>query len=59
MIYEKCNVIFKTKFASDMKLNGQKVKVIDYLGNNMYEIEFKNKKRLKVYDNELIFIPKN
>ena len=47
--------IFKTKFATDMNRNNQIVKVIEYLGNDMYLIEFKDKKRLKVYDNELIF----
>lgn len=51
--------IFKTKFAQDMKRNGQVVKVLDYIGNNMYLIEFKDKKRLKVYDNELIFFGEN
>lgn len=36
--------------------NTKIVKVIDYVGNDMYLIEFKNKKRIKVYANELVFI---
>lgn len=48
--------IFNTKFASDMDRNNEIVKVIDYIGNDMYLIEFEDNTRLKVYDNELIFI---
>lgn len=47
--------VFNTKFASDMDRNGQVVKVLKYLGNDMYLIEFKDKKQLRVYDNELEF----
>jgi hypothetical protein len=48
--------IFKTKIAEDIKRNGQEVKVLDYVGNDMYKIEFKDGKQLTVYDTELIFI---
>lgn len=48
--------IFKTKFESDYKRNGEIVKVLEYVGNDMYLIEFKDKKQLKVYDTELFFI---
>ena len=48
--------IFNTKFASDIKKNGQIVKVLDYVGNDMYLIEFRNGKQLEVYGNELIFL---
>ena len=48
--------IFNTKIVSDMERNNQIVNVIDYIGNDMYLIEFEDKKRLEVYGNELIFI---
>ena len=48
--------IFNTKFVNDLDKNGEIVKVLDYIGNDMYLIEFRNKEKLKVYDNELIFI---
>ena len=47
--------IFNTKFAADEDRNGEIVKIIKYLGNSMYLIEFKDKKQLKVYDTELEF----
>ena len=48
--------IFKTKFAEDYDRNGQEVKVLNYVGHNMYLIEFKDGKQLTVYDTELVFI---
>lgn len=47
--------IFKTKFAEDYDRNGQEVTILDYVGNNMYSIQFNDGKRLTVYDTELIF----
>ena len=51
--------IFKTKFAEDEKYNGKICKIIDYVKYNtdiMYIIEFKDKKRLRVYDTEIIVL---
>ena len=51
--------IFNTKFVCDEKYNGKICKIIDYVKYNtdiMYIIEFKDKKRLKVYDTELIVL---
>jgi hypothetical protein len=50
---------FETKFAKDEKYNGKICKIIDivsYRDEVMYIIEFKDKKRLKVYDTELIIL---
>ena len=48
--------IFNTKFEQDAKRNGQEVKVISYIGNNMYLVVFEDGELSKVYDNELDFI---
>lgn len=48
--------IFKTKFDCDKKYNNKECKIIDYLDNGMYLIEFKDKKRLKVYDTEIVVL---
>ena len=48
--------IFKTKFADGADRNGQEVKVLSYVGKNMYRIEFKDGKQMTVYDTELTFI---
>lgn len=50
---------FETKFAKDKKYNGKICKIIDYVSYRdevMYLVEFKDKKRLKVYDTELIIL---
>lgn len=50
---------FETKFAKDEKYNGKICKIIDYVSYRdevMYLVEFKDKKRLKVYDTELIIL---
>lgn len=51
--------IFNTKFAEDYDRNGQEVKVLDYIGHDMYLIEFKDGKKTKVYCTELTFIGGN
>ena len=49
--------IFRTKFECDKKYNGKKCKIIDYIKYKdevMYLIEFKDKKQLRVYAEELL-----
>ena len=51
--------VFSTKFSCDEKYNGETCKIIDYIeyrNEIMYLVEFKGKKRLKVYGNELTII---
>ena len=48
--------IFKTKFADDYARNGQEVTVLNYVGHDMYLIEFKDGVQLTVYNTELLII---
>jgi len=53
--------IFNTKFACDDKYNGKICKIIavlKYRTETRYLIEFEDKKRIEVYDNELVNIEK-
>ena len=53
--------IFNTKFVEDEKYNGKICKiiaVIKYRTETRYLIEFEDKKRIEVYDNELVNIKK-
>lgn len=53
--------IFNTKFVEDEKYNGKICKIIavlKYRTETRYLIEFEDKKRIEVYDNELVNIEK-